>query len=93
MEEDIETMKLDVGTSENKPPPSNPTESEGVLNPFAREPSQRFKEAFDGRSLAYILLTHGQVNTYNERLAWDAYRKGVNSKLQKEARLVFDEII
>ncbi len=67
-------------------------ESETV-NPFTREPSQRFKEAFRGKSLAYIFLVYGPRKTRCLIMKKKAFLKGFNSKMEKDASLVYDKII
>ncbi len=59
-----------------------------TVNVFTREPSQRFKEAFGGRSLAWVFLFYGCYLMEKE-----TFLKGFNLKLKKDASLVYDEII
>ncbi len=59
-----------------------------LANPFTRVPSQRFKETFGGKSLASVFLRKGV--SYMEK---ETFLKGFNLKLQKDASMVYDEII
>ncbi len=58
-----------------------------MINPFTREPSQRFKEVFGGKSLAYVLLL------YAIWMDKKMFLEGFDLKLEKDASLVCDEIV
>ncbi len=60
-----------------------------IANPFSRVPSQRFKEAFPTKSLAYIFL-YWSRGVYRYK---PVFLEGFNSKSQKDASFVYDEII
>ncbi len=56
-----------------------------AMNPFTREPSQHFKEALGGKSLAYVFLRRA--------CSREPFRKQFSLEMQKDATLVYDEMI
>ncbi len=63
-----------------------------MINPFTREPSQKFKEAFDGKSLAYVFVKWG-VLEFSKRSSAQKCVKRFKGANKKEKTLVYDEMI